>query len=148
MHTHFDPKNVLLIFGPLHIKGFAEGTFIDVARASDTFTTTAGSDGETVRTLSNNKIGTVTFTLMQNSKSNDALSALLLADEESGSGVWELLIVEKNGTTKVAGPVSYIKRWPNISYQSGSAATRTWIIEAPELIMYVGSTTEMRPREA
>jgi hypothetical protein len=147
MHTHFDPKNVILIFGPHHIRGFAEGTFIDVARAVDTYSTTAGSDGETVRTLSNNKVGTVTFTLMQNSKSNDALSAFLLADEESGSSVWELLIKEKNGTTKVAAPISYIKRWPNISYQSGSAATRTWIIEAPELYMFVGSTTELRPRE-
>jgi hypothetical protein len=133
----YDPKQDKVSFGGVVLGGFADGTFIKVERDEDTFSRKTGAAGEQVWIRNRNRGGKVTLTLMQQSQSNDALSAFMAADELLGTGVQPLFIAEVNGTTLVhAGEARVAK--PPVVNRSKDAETVEWVMDCADIDVFVG----------
>lgn len=133
----YDPKQVQLIIGGAPIGGFADGEFISVERDEDTFTKVAGADGEVSRSKSNNKMGELTVTLLQTSASNAILSAFMLADELSNSGVIPIFIKDALGTTTLFSAEGWVKKPPTVSYDK-ELTDREWTFDLSNVDIFVG----------
>ena len=113
----YAPHRVSMTLGTITVNGFVDGTMISASREVPTFTKRTGADGEVIRSLMQNKSGTVNFTLMASSDANALLSAQQIADEESGAGVLPLLVKDNNADTDlisspfawIVGPADYEK---------------------------------------
>ena len=134
----YDPAQVLISFNGFSLSGFADGSFVQVARNEDAFTLQIGSDGEGVRSKSNNKSGTVTVTLIQSSDSNDILSGFAAADELSNSGMGALLIKDNSGNSIYAAETCWIKKYADSEF-AREAGSREWVFETDILESFVGS---------
>ncbi|HCU25438.1 MAG TPA: DUF3277 domain-containing protein [Deltaproteobacteria bacterium] len=133
----YDPKQIVLIVGGFQLSGYADGTFVNVDRNEDMYTLQIGADGEGVRSKSNNRSGTVTFSLLQSSASNEILSAFAKADELSNSGVFPLLIKDTSGTSIYAAEMAWIKKIASSEF-GNEAGAREWAIETDRLEAFVG----------
>ena len=90
----YDPANVKLIFGPVLVEGYAEGSTVNVEYNNDQFTLQVGSDGESSRSKSNNNSARLTVMLMPGAAANIGLGAALTADKAIGLGVFPLALTE------------------------------------------------------
>ena len=133
----YDPMLNVLSFAGLNITGFAPDTYISVERNEDAFTLVVGASGEATRSHNRNRSGLVTVTLMASSQSNDALSAIAVADEISGSGLSVLLLKEAHGTTLVSASNAWIKKLPVVD-RAKEAGTVEWVFECEDLSIFVG----------
>lgn len=97
----YDPKQMKITFGGLILGAFADGTFLEVERDEDTFSRKVGASGEACWVRNRNRGGKITFTVMQDSLTNDGLSAFVVVDELTGQGVQSFFAAEANGTTAV-----------------------------------------------
>ena len=104
---------VRIIVGGVPISGLADGTFVSVARDEQAFTKVTGADGTTSRAKSANRSGSITLTLSQTSPSNDVLSALAVADEETGAGVVPVLIKDGSGRSVHATDAAWVQKMPD-----------------------------------
>ena len=135
--TTYDPLLNVFSFAGLNITGFAPDTYISVERNEDAFTLVVGASGEATRSHNRNRSGTVTLTLMASSLSNDALSAIAVADELSGAGVSALFLKEANGTTLVMASNAWIRKLPTVD-RAKEAGTAEWVFECEDLSIFVG----------
>jgi len=135
----YDPKSVVLAFGPILVSGYADGTFISVERNEDSFALMVGSDGEACRAKSNNKSGRVTVTLLQSSLTNDLLAAQAILDERSpsGDGIAPLLCKDVSGRGLFTAETAWIVKPSTASY-GREVENREWVFETNELIMFAG----------
>ena len=133
----FDPKLVIATFGPVEIKGYAEGTFINIEPSGDAFEKARGADGGVDRVNKNMFDGQITFTLKQTSLTNDQLTALHKADQLTNTGKLPLLIKDLNGTTVAAAAQAWIRRLPAAG-MADSMSTREWIIDTGLIEIFVG----------
>lgn len=137
---NYDPGRYVLTVLGVEIGGYASGTLIKVARKVPTFTEKAGGVGDVARIRSRNKIGTFVFTLMATSKSNEYLSSLIVADEQStggkGSvGPTELTGLPPNGPTVCHGANSWVIQPADIEVMDGDVPGRLWTVCAASLEM-------------
>ncbi len=133
----YNPKDVLIIVGPVIVEGYADGTFVNVARDNPSWSKAIGSDGEGARARSNDQGGSVTITLMQTSASNPQLSALSLLDEQTGDGVVPLLVTDRSGTSLFEAETAWIEK-PADSAFGREIENREWVIQTDNLKMLVG----------
>ena len=133
----YDPSKVQIIVGGFQITGFADGTFLSVARNADAFALYLGTDGEGTRAKSNNKSGRITFTLAQSSDSNAILSGFALADELSNSGIVPVLIKDGSGNSLYSAETAWIVKFPDSEFGK-EVGTREWILETDALAVFVG----------
>ncbi len=136
IHT-YDCAKVLFSFGGSPITGFAADTFIEVERDEDAYTKSGGTRGETVRSVNPNKGGSITITLMDDSISNDILSAIAIADELSRTGVVPCLGKEIGGTMLFAAGNSWIKKLPKIE-RGKELGTTKWVFDCASLEIFAG----------
>jgi hypothetical protein len=137
----FSPKETAVIVGSAIISGFADGTYIDAERTSDSFTMSSGADGQVTRVASADKSGTITLTLAQSSPSNDVLSAIALNDENTGTGVVPIAIKDNSGTTTLVAAEGWIRKPANVSF-SKEIETREWVIDCAEVEFFVGGNND------
>lgn len=133
----YRPLNILASFKGHHIRGIADGTFVDAERNSDGFSLKVGAGGDATRSQSHDRSGKVAFTLLAESSSNDALSNFAQADEDFGTGHGELMIKDVNGTTLLHAEDAWIVKWPKVEYGKESG-DREWQIECAALSVFVG----------
>lgn len=133
----YDPAAVNIIFAGIPIDGFADGTFITVARDNPSYNLSIGSDGEGARAKSNDKSGTVTITLMQNSRTNDLLSALSIADELSGDGIGPFLMKDLSGRTLCAAETAWLEKPSDVEF-AREITNREWVIKTDALDIFAG----------
>jgi len=135
----YDPQEVIVTFGVLQLKGFAEDSMVEAERNEDTFALKVGVDGEPTRTRSANKSGKVTVKLMQTSTSNLALSTLLAADELSPNGlsILPLGIKDNSGNSLVFAAEAWIVKTPKTSYGKDPTA-RDWAFESGNISIFEG----------
>lgn len=139
----YDPENVIVSVGGADIHGWADGSFVSLVQTTDDFSTVVGSDGEVVRSRSNDHRATLTLTLTQTSDSNDVLSAIANADRlaANGAGVAPLLIRDKaNGRALYTAAECWIAKMPDVTYDR-TATGRAWKIEIANLIAFSGGST-------
>lgn len=133
----YDPKEILAVFNGILITGYAEDSFLSAAMDEDAFTKKTGAGGEVVRTRSNNRGGSVTFTLMQSSPVNDLLSAMGIGDRLAGSGVGPLSVKDNLGTTVIAAENAWIKKVSDVEFGK-EAGSREWVIDCEALEIFSG----------
>lgn len=133
----YDPRNVLASFGSVSITGFADGTFVNIERASDAFSKVVGAGGDVVRTRNRDRSGTVTFTLLASAPENDLLAAIAAEDELAGTGVRPIMVKELNGTTLAAAQNAWVRKVPNAEYAK-EHGTREWAIDVEALDLFIG----------
>lgn len=136
----YDPALVVATWLGIPISGYADGTFIECERQTDTYSSQAGSGGEVARVRSRDRRGTITFTLMQSSPVNDLLSAALKSDELLGNGVGPFMCKDLNGTTLVMGSNAWGKKPPKVEFGK-ELGTRVWTLECEVLNETVGGNT-------
>jgi hypothetical protein len=132
---------VTVIVGGVVMSGFADGTFVTVARDEQAFNKVTGADGSVSRAKTANKSGTITLTLQQTSPSNDVLSALMIADELSNQGVVPVLLKDKTGRTTVFSSSSWIQQSPEAS-MSKNIESREWVIDCAKLEIFIGGNIQ------
>lgn len=108
----YDPKKVIITFGPLTLVGFAADAFLNADFNDDIWTVTVGADGEVVRSLSNDETLPLTCTLLASSISNAQLSALVIADRKSGDGVFPFGITDLALNSLVSSKEAFVKKMP------------------------------------
>jgi len=133
----YDPKLVLITFGGVPISGFADGTFLQVVRNSDMFTSVTGADGQTSRAKSNDRSGMATMTLKQTSPSNDFLMSIAIQDEESNTGVRSFLTKDGLGSSLFFSAFGYVVKVPDSQYAK-DIQNREWRIFLSDLRIFVG----------
>jgi hypothetical protein len=133
----YDPGLVVVSIGGNIISGFADGTFINVERTSDSFSKQVGADGEVTRVRNRDRSGSITLTLMSSSLSNDILTALHKLDELSGTGVVPFLLKDLAGTTLVSAQSCWIRKPANVEFGK-ELSNREWTLDANPIDMTVG----------
>ncbi len=138
--THDPSKTTLTVAGYTIIQ-FAKGTYITDEYDSDAFSDDVGVGGEVARIVSRDKRGTIKFTLMAASPSNDDLSALAATDRLSGNGVGAVMLKDAGpgGSSKTTGPNAWLKKVPTKTY-STEAMTVEWEIRVAIMDRVVGGT--------
>jgi hypothetical protein len=128
----YSPGEIVMTVNGVAMGGFADGTFITVARDEQSFTKVTGADGTVSRSKSNNRSGTVTLSLKQTSPSNEILSALLVQDELDNSGVVPVLIKDNSGTSRFFSGTGWVQGMPSVEYGK-EIANREWVIEMADM---------------
>ncbi len=133
----YDPNQVVATVGGRPLAGFAPGTFIEAERAEDAYTMTVGIDGEGTRSRSSNKSGTVKFTLLSSSDSNDILSGFAAADELHNNGLVPILIKDLSGRALIAAEQAYVKKLPVLGFNK-EVREIEWTFETDNLLLFLG----------
>ncbi len=133
----YSAGEVSIIFAGIPFEGFADGTFVTFGRDNPAANGLVGSDGEGARAMSNDRSGTITCTLMQTSATNDELSALALADENSGDGVAPLMIKDNSGRTVCVAETAYIEKVADGEF-ARELTNREWVFKTDHLEMFIG----------
>jgi hypothetical protein len=137
MLANYNPRDVIITFGPWIITGYAEGSFVTVERQEDTWSLKVGADGDSTRVKNNNRSGHVKLTLTQVSPANDYLAASAVADELNGSGVQPVLVKDRNGTTLCAAGKCWVKKPASVQFGK-DASDREWTLETNDLVIFPG----------
>jgi hypothetical protein len=134
--TH-DPNAIIVVIGPHIMSGPAKGSFVKVSRAEESFKLTVGADGEPTRVRNRNRSGSLEVTLTRSSPTNDFLSALLLLDEQLGTGVVPVLVKDLNGATLHSAGEAWVEK-PADFEGSDEATHLVWKIAIAKLVMFNG----------
>lgn len=137
---NYDPNKLNIVFGPVIITGFADGTFLTVAYNNDAYTVQIGTDGEGCRSKSNDKSATFTLTLAQWGIVNAELSAIYQADDLAGTGALPFMVTDQNGTTVYAAETAWIRKLPDSGFDR-EAGSREWVFETDKLTGFVGGSS-------
>jgi hypothetical protein len=137
----YDPGQVVVVYGPVIITGFAEDTFITAKRDEQVFTKKIGADGESTRVRNRNKGGQVELTLMASSQANKLLQALLDADELAGAGVQELIIKDLSGESLAVAAQAWICAHPEMG-MAKDVGERVWLFDTGELVLKEGGNSD------
>lgn len=135
----YDPARVVMTYRGIPIRGYMDGTFISVERASDSFEKAVGAGGDVARVRSRDRSGRVTLTLQQTAPVNDLLSAIAIEDELFGTGLGPLMVKDVNGTTLLLASIAWIVRPANVEF-GDSLSGREWIFDCADLNMGVGGS--------
>ena len=133
----YNSGEVSIIFAGIPFEGFADGTFVTIARNNPSFNDLVGSDGEGARAASNDKSGTVTVTLMQTSLTNDELSAIALLDELTGDGVAPLLVKDNSGRTVASAETAWLEKPADAEF-GREISNREWVFKTDNLGLFIG----------
>lgn len=137
----YDPKKVVVIIGGVPMGGFADGTFVTVARENDSFTKVSGADGIVSRAKSSDKSGSLTMTLAQTSPSNDVMTGFVQADELSNNGIVPVLVQDFSGRTVLVSAFGWVRKPPDSEFGK-EISDREWVMDLADLDMFVGGNLE------
>jgi hypothetical protein len=140
----FDPREVQLVVAGQTVTGYADGTFVTVSRANDTWAGASGADGEYARVRTVDLSGTIVVTLLMTSSSNNDFSTLMLADEKTGKAAFPVTMKDTNGDTVVSGSVAWFTKPADVGF-SKDVETREWTITVAHMEMFVGGTADITP---
>lgn len=133
----YNPGAISVIVGAKILSGWSDDAQVTIERDSDLWNDSVSADGDVVRGKNIDRRGKITLQLMQSSASNDDLTALALADELNGSGMFPVIVRDGSGTTVATSAQSWIMKNAATSF-GRSIASREWTIRCADLIMYVG----------
>lgn len=141
---NFNPAKVLfnwsLLTSPL--TGYGEGTFIKAARDNQAFKKKGGADGEYTRVQNRSRGGHIEVTLKQGAAANSMLSLIFQADENFGTGVGPVSLIDMSGPsglqTLAAAVNCWIRAIPEITLNAEDEEVRVWIFDTDTLEMFVG----------
>ena len=111
----YDPKKVVVTWGPLILDGFAEGDMVSVAWQGDGAQATVGTGGEACTTISHDDRAEVAVSLMRTGAGQNTLAALMASyNFERGLALPFAIASVDTGEVFVAGS-AVIKKPPEAS---------------------------------
>jgi hypothetical protein len=136
--TNYDPKEVILIIGGHAVEGVSPGTFFSITRNSPLYTQTVGARGSAINTKMHDNTAKLKVKLMQDSISNDALSAFMVADRlKSGGILFPMALTHTSGATVAADPGIVFDTMPSLDF-SDSTVDREWVFACGNLTVFIG----------
>lgn len=138
----YDPSEVVVTVGGIILSGFSDGDHIIARPMEDVTSMRVGNDGGVARARNPNKAGEFEFRLLQTSAANDALSALVNADDlwNAGKAVYPIAVFDGSGRSLAAGTECWIKSLPEMTF-SKEVSERVWVFYTANLRMFVGGNS-------
>jgi hypothetical protein len=136
----FNSSRITMVYGGKLITGWADGDFVKVTFNSDAVTLTMGTDGLGTRSFSRDFSGTVEITLLASSPSNDYLSSVFVADQQTSSGTLPFILREQGGATLVTAETMWVKKQVDVAY-SRQVSARVWTLETDNMTVVAAGTT-------
>lgn len=134
----YSADDLIVIIGGMSVSGLAEGSAVKIKRNKAIFDEKVGMQGDVTRIRNTDKTGLITLELLKSAPTNQALSALALVDENTGDGIFPILIKSPNNLTIAAAEHAYIKEWPEIDFADTETSVQ-WQIAAADLTVNVGA---------
>jgi hypothetical protein len=135
----YDPKKVIVSFGGVELKGYAESSMITVSPMGDGTSSIVGCHGDVVRTISPDRRSTVTVTLLQSSSSNDYLSLIYARDRSKGDGVLPLIVKDLSGRLTHFDSQAWINNIPEVNRTNNASDGNTeWVFTTADSMPFVG----------
>lgn len=130
----YDPRRVLVTFGPVPLLGRAPGRSISGRRDVPTWSSVTGTNGEFVRRRSRTKSGTIEVTLRGTAPVNRPLGILAKVDEKHGNIFLLLAVTDTLNGGLLLGTKAYIETYPEMNY-STTEGDITWRFRCEDLDM-------------
>jgi hypothetical protein len=134
----YSPEDItILLAGVIPLDGYIDGTFVEIEKLFNPYSSTTSSDGITARTYRNSQEYIIRLTLHNTSPSNDVLTKLWLLDELTQTGKFPLLIKDQLGSSLFFSTTSWIEGIPVTSF-ANSITERTWVIHSSQAVINIG----------
>lgn len=130
---HLDIKQVVCTFGPIILRGYAEGSAISIAFDEDLFDVVVGCDGETTRSRKNNNNATVEITLAQSSGAHEEMQLSTLRTSALSSQTFPMFINDIMNGELYSSAEAFVKKLPDAEMNNG-VTERKWTICCPDMI--------------
>lgn len=130
----YDPNQMVVIFSGIPIAGFGDGAFVSIAMNNDSFGLVVGTDGESVRSKSNDRSARITVTTMQTSTANAALQALhnLDLNTDGGAGIGPMQISDVISGDVYSAETAWLTKTADAEFDR-TATGREYIFETDKL---------------
>lgn len=128
----YDPAEVNLFVSGFHIRGFEQGTFVEIERDQSVWNDASGVDGERARWLSLNPFSTLTLTLRASSRSNLTLAVLKETDALTQKLPFPVALEEPTGFAVSAQ--GWIQSDPTLSFSGTGPGARVWVIRMTKTV--------------
>lgn len=130
----YSPSDVSIkLYGMFDIDGFASDSMITINKATSTFATETGAQGDSARIHRPSTIYKVTLSLAQSSQWNQLLTAIHSLDDVTLVAKFPLLITDGSGDSLFLAGTSWIDSYPDVSYSNGMEV-RTWSFTCTEMV--------------
>ena len=135
---NYDVKQVTAFVNGIPLTNFSDGDSITFQMNEDQFKLKVGNTGEGTRSKTNNNSGRYTFSLMQSSPANDALTLLMNTDLQVLTGtVYPIAVVDNLGTSRFVSPACWLTKWPDHK-NAMEAQAKVWVFETNGVIQFHG----------
>lgn len=135
----YDPSQIIVTWGAIIMTGFAEGTFITIARNGDLFEKSRGADGSVDRINKNANDFSVTLTLKQTSISNDLISTQMTIDITTNVGALPLTVKDLNGLELFFAAKAWVGKDPDDDY-GDALGNREWRFDTGPAAKFTGGS--------
>ena len=141
MVSTYNPNKVALVVRGVPLIGFVDGSSITLTADNDRYSQTNGTSGAYVRSRQLGNGGTLTFSLLPNSPSNQVLSGLLNEDKLADTGQFPVIIKDASNLGTVASGVGWVHRAPDLnSPMGGDAPPREWTVKLGTYTQFINGT--------
>lgn len=133
----YSPSNVKVTFSAVDLNSFAEGTFVEIERDEDGFTTYVGALGDVCRTRNLNRLAKITVTLMAHAPINTVLGSLAKIDEDDATEVYPIQVKDLSNNMLCYGAEAWIMKRPKIE-RAKDSGTIQWVFVVAQLEILEG----------
>lgn len=141
LHSYSPEEVDFLLAGVIPVKGFMDGTFIDVRKNVTPFGLHTTTDGMNSRVYRNSATYTVQITLSNTSPSNDVLTKLWQLDEITQMGKFPLLMKDNFGSSMFFSATAWVQQ-PSDLYYANRVSERVWIFQCTECVINIGGNDQ------
>ncbi len=131
MSKAYNPKEIVISLGNHMVTGVAEDSFVSIEQNGDGMTKKVGCDGEIVRSISPDRTYVVKLTLLQYSDTNSYLQNRYRQDQETGDGMFPILIKDLKGDLVFSSDAAWPAKAAPRSYGKESG-NREWELHTGE----------------
>lgn len=139
--SFYAPGSMIITVGSVVVEGLSEQNAVTIERNKDIITPKFGLDGKMAGVINSDTSGKITLNLLQTSRSNYALSALLrLQDPKTAASVPYPIVIEDERANNILAfsPKAWCMRYPDINI-SVEMADVTWEFICEDIEMSPGN---------
>lgn len=127
----YNPKEVTIALGNHIVSGYADDSFITIDPNGNGITKKVGCDGEVVRSIDPDKTSIVKLVVLQTSDTNSFLQQKHNLDQETGEGMFPILIKDLKGGLVFSAEQAWAVKSASRQYGKESQ-NREWEIHTGE----------------
>lgn len=116
--SSYDPKKVIILWGPLLLDGFAEGSMIQVSRPGEGAQAFVGTGGEAVTVVDHDDRAEVTVNLMRTGAGRNTLAALMASYNLDRGLALPLAITSIDTGEALATGRAVLKKQPDLDFSN------------------------------